>query len=421
MIYNNIIQEYKQEMENVAEKACELKKTFFKVFGPGAAPETVFAPGRVNLIGEHTDNNGGFVLPCALSYGTLALGRKRSDRKIRMYSHNVTHLGILESSLDDLKAYESDHFTGYVKGVIWAAEEAGFVCDTGMDILIWGDVPNGSGLSSSAALEVSVGLLIKTLFSFEEMTQPQIALLSQKAENDFMGMQCGIMDQFISAMGKEGHALLLNTGTLTYEHIPLVLEGAEIVIINSCVKHSLVGSAYNDRRNECETALDRIRKAMQDGTLAFPASGKLPEGLCELTPDEFEDAAAVLKDEILYARAKHAVYENDRAIRAAEALSQGNKELFGTLMKESHASLRDLYEVSCAEMDVLTDIANSKEYVLGARMTGGGFGGCSVNLIKEGYEEQFRKEVGEEYTAKTGKKPLFYACVPGDGARVIKQ
>ena len=406
-------------MENIREKLAELQGKFAEIYG--VSPEaSVFAPGRVNLIGEHTDYNGGFVLPCALSYGTFALGRKRADRKLRMYSDNVTRLGIMEGSLDDLKAYENDHFTGYVKGVIWAAEEAGFVCGSGMDILIWGDVPNGSGLSSSAALEVSIGLLIRTMFSFDKMTQPQIALLSQKAENDFMGMQCGIMDQFISAMGKSGHALLLNTGTLTYEHIPLELGDAEIVIVNSCVKHSLVGSAYNDRRNECEKALALIRQAMQDGVLALPASGKLPEGLCELTAEEFEVAAGVLKDEILFARAKHAVYENDRTIRAAEALSHGNTALFGKLMRESHASLRDLYEVSCEEMDILTDIANEKEYVLGARMTGGGFGGCSVNLIKAGYGKQFRKEVGEAYTAKTGKKPLFYACVPGDGARVIE-
>ena len=407
-------------MENISGKLTELKDRFQAVYGD--RPEaSVFAPGRVNLIGEHTDYNGGFVFPCALSYGTFAIGRKREDRKIRMYSENVSRLGILESSLDDLKAYETDYFTGYIKGVIWAAEKAGFVCGSGMDILIWGDVPNGSGLSSSAALEVSIGLLIKTLFSFDAMTQPQIALLSQKAENDFMGMQCGIMDQFISAMGKDGHALLLNTGTLDYKHIPLEISGAEFVIVNSCVKHSLVGSAYNDRRNECETALRLIREAMQDGRIAMPASGKLPEGLCELTPAEFEAAADVLQDQILYDRAKHAVYENDRTIRAAEALAQGNTELFGKLMQESHASLRDLYEVSCEEMDILTDLANAKDYVLGARMTGGGFGGCSVNLIREGYAEQFRKEVGEAYAAKTGKKPLFYDCVPGDGARVTLQ
>lgn len=405
-------------MENIREKLAELKNKYREIYG-NEAEASVFAPGRVNLIGEHTDYNGGYVFPCALSYGTFALGRKRTDRKIRMYSDNVTRLGIMESSLDDLKAYENDHFTGYVKGVIWAAEEAGFVCSTGMDILIWGDVPNGSGLSSSAALEVSIGLLIKTLFSFDAMTQPQIALLSQKAENDFMGMQCGIMDQFISAMGKDGHALLLNTGTLQYQHIPLEISGAEFVIVNSCVKHSLVGSAYNDRRNECETALRLIRKAMQDGRLAMPASGKLPEGLCELTPAEFEAAADVLQDKILYARAKHAVYENDRTIRAAEALSHGDTAQFGKLMQESHASMRDLYEVSCEEMDILTDIANAKDYVLGARMTGGGFGGCSVNLIKKGYAEQFRKEVGEEYTAKTGKKPLFYAGIPCEGARRV--
>ena len=406
------------DMENIREKLAELKNKYREIYG-NEAEASVFAPGRVNLIGEHTDYNGGYVFPCALSYGTFALGRKRTDRKIRMYSDNVTRLGIMESSLDDLKAYENDHFTGYVKGVIWAAEEAGFVCSTGMDILIWGDVPNGSGLSSSAALEVSIGLLIKTLFSFDAMTQPQIALLSQKAENDFMGMQCGIMDQFISAMGKDGHALLLNTGTLQYQHIPLEISGAEFVIVNSCVKHSLVGSAYNDRRNECETALRLIREAMQDGRIAMPASGKLPEGLCELTPAEFEAAAGVLQDQILYARAKHAVYENDRTIRAAEALSHGDTELFGKLMRESHASMRDLYEVSCEEMDILTDIANAKDYVLGARMTGGGFGGCSVNLIRKGYAEQFRKEVGEEYTAKTGKKPLFYAGIPCEGARRV--
>ena len=272
-----------------------------------------FAPGRVNLIGEHTDYNGGHVFPCALTLGTYGIVRSRSDRKLRFYSANFERLGVIETSLDELVPDPKANWTNYPKGVMWAFEKRGYKLTHGLDILIYGNIPNGSGLSSSASLEVRMGLILKETYGFD-VSMVEIALIGQDSENNFNGCNCGIMDQFASAMGKKDHAIFLDTNTLHYEYAPVVLEDAKIVITNSKVKHSLVDSAYNDRRNECETALKELKTAVKI------------ESLGELTEEEYEAHKDVIKDAVRQKRAKHAVYENQRTIRAVEALKNQDVE-----------------------------------------------------------------------------------------------
>ena len=273
--------------------------------------------------------------------------RKREDRTIRFYSENFSKLGVIETSLDDLVYSEKAGWTNYPKGVMWAMEGRGYKIPTGMDILIYGTIPNGSGLSSSASLEVLTGLMLKDTFGFEDLSMIDLALIGQYSENNFNGCNCGIMDQFASAMGKKDHAIFLDTNTLKYEYAPVVLENAKIVIINSKVKHSLVDSAYNDRRNECETALKELQKVTDIKTLG------------DLTEDGFEQYKDAIKDPVRQKRAKHAVYENQRTIRAVEALRNNDVKLFGQLMNASHESLRHDYEVSCEEIDILVDLAQA--------------------------------------------------------------
>ena len=319
----------------------QLIAKFQELYGEGGEIRTYFAPGRVNLIGEHTDYNGGHVFPCALTMGTWAVVRNREDRKLGFFSLNFEKLGIIETSLDELIPSKNAGWTNYPKGVMWAFEKRGYELTHGMDILIYGNIPNGSGLSSSASLEVLTGLMLKDTFGFEDLSMIDLALIGQYSENNFNGCNCGIMDQFASAMGKKDHAIFLDTNTLKYEYAPVVLENAKIVIINSKVKHSLVDSAYNDRRNECETALKELQKVIDIKTLG------------DLTEDGFEQYKDAIKDPVRQKRAKHAVYENQRTIRAVEALRNNDVKLFGQLMNASHESLRYDYEVSCEEIDIL--------------------------------------------------------------------
>ena len=364
-----------------------------------------FAPGRVNLIGEHTDYNGGHVFPCALTLGTYGIVRSRSDRKLRFYSANFERLGVIETSLDELVPDPKANWTNYPKGVMWAFEKRGYKLNHGLDILIYGNIPNGSGLSSSASLEVLTGVILKDTYGFD-VSMVDIALIGQDSENNFNGCNCGIMDQFASAMGKKDHAIFLDTNTLHYEYAPVVLEDAKIVITNSKVKHSLVDSAYNDRRNECETALKELKTAVKI------------ESLGELTEEEYEAHKDVIKDAVRQKRAKHAVYENQRTIRAVEALKNQDVELFGKLMNASHESLRYDYEVSCKEIDILVDLAQAMPGVLGSRITGGGFGGCTVSIVKNAVDT-FISEIGKTYQEKVGHEAEFYVVDIGDGAGVI--
>ena len=385
---------------------AKLVEKFQELFGAEGDIRTYFAPGRVNLIGEHTDYNGGHVFPCALTLGTYGIARKREDNKLRFYSVNFERLGVIESSLEDLKPYKAAEWTNYPKGVMWAFEERGYKLPNGLDILLYGNIPNGSGLSSSASLEVLTGVILKDMFGFD-VSMTDIALIGQFSENNFNGCNCGIMDQFTSAMGKKDNAIFLDTNTLQYEYAPVVLEDAKIVIINSKVKHSLVDSAYNDRRNECETALKELQEVVAVQTLG------------DLTEEAFEKHKDAIKSEIRQKRARHAVYENQRTIRAVEALKENRIEEFGKLMNESHRSLRDDYEVSCKEIDILVDLAWETEGVIGSRITGGGFGGCTVSIVKNDAVDGFIKNIGEQYLAKVGHEAEFYVVDIGDGARVL--
>ena len=382
----------------------KLMETFQNLFDADGDIRTYFAPGRVNLIGEHTDYNGGHVFPCALTLGTYAVARKRDDRVLRFYSENFASLGVIETSLDDLVPDEKADWTNYPKGVMWTFEKRGYKLPQGMDIAIYGDIPNGSGLSSSASLEVLTGIVLKDMFGFDEITTPEIAQIGQYSENNFNGCNCGIMDQFASAMGKKDNAIFLDTNTLEYEYAPVVLPDAKIVITNSKVKHSLVDSAYNDRRSECETALEELKSEMPIVTLG------------DLTEAEFEAHKDTIKDPVRQLRAKHAVYENQRTIRAVAALKANNIEEFGKLMNESHISLKNDYEVSCEEIDILVDLAWEIPGVIGSRITGGGFGGCTVSIVKNDAVDTFIEKVGNGYKEQTGNTAEFYVVEVGDGA-----
>lgn len=377
---------------------------FAELFGDSEGARFYFSPGRVNLIGEHTDYNGGHVFPCALTLGTYGAARKREDNKIHFYSMNLDSFGVVEASLDDLTNKKEYNWANYPLGVVWAFKEKGHTITSGFDMVIWGNIPNGSGLSSSASLEVLTGVILTDLFEIKDLSMTDLALLGQYSENNFNGCNCGIMDQFAVAMGKKDHAIFLNTSDLSYEYAPCVLDGAKIVITNSKVKHSLVDSAYNDRRNECAAAL----KALQS-ELDIQALG-------DLTPEEFEAHKSLIKDEIQLQRAKHAVYENQRTIDAVTALKAGDIERFGKLMNQSHISLRDDYDVSCEEIDILVDLAWKIPGVLGSRITGGGFGGCTVSIVKDESIDTFIETIGKTYLEKVGHEAEFYTVDIGDGA-----
>ena len=377
---------------------------FAELFGDSEGARFYFSPGRVNLIGEHTDYNGGHVFPCALTLGTYGAARKREDNKIHLYSMNLDSFGVVEASLDDLTNKKEYNWANYPLGIVWAFKEKGHTITSGFDMVIWGNIPNGSGLSSSASLEVLTGVILTDLFEIKDLSMTDLALIGQYSENNFNGCNCGIMDQFAVAMGKKDHAIFLDTSDLSYEYAPCFLDGAKIVITNSKVKHSLVDSAYNDRRNECAAAL----KALQS-ELDIQALG-------DLTPEEFEAHKSLIKDEIQLQRAKHAVYENQRTIDAVTALKAGDIERFGKLMNQSHISLRDDYDVSCEEIDILVDLAWKIPGVLGSRITGGGFGGCTVSIVKNESIDTFIETIGKTYLEKVGHEAEFYTVDIGDGA-----
>ncbi len=381
-------------------------KKFEEVFGDLEGVKIFFAPGRVNLIGEHTDYNGGHVFPCALTIGTYGAARVRSDRKLRFYSMNFEHLGVIESSLDGLRPEKEADWTNYPKGVMWAFEERGLQIPYGIDLLLNGNIPNGSGLSSSASVEVLTGYILKEFFGFEVSNQ-DLALIGQFSENRFNGVNCGIMDQFAIAMGKSGHAIFLDTADLSYTYAPVKLEGAKIVIACSNKKRGLGDSKYNERRSECESALAELQKAVDI------------KGLGDLTEEQFEEYKSAIKDPVRVKRAKHAVYENQRTIKAVEALQANDIARFGELMNASHVSLRDDYEVTGIELDTLVEEAWKIPGVIGSRMTGAGFGGCTVSLVKDEAINTFKEKVGEAYLAKIGYSADFYVVEIGGGPTVL--
>ena len=381
--------------ENVLEKFKEL-------FGGEGEIGVYFAPGRVNMIVEHTDYNGGHVFPCALTIGTYGVARKREDKKLRFYSMNFEQLGIIESSVEDLKPEKEADWTNYPKGVMWAFGEKGMKVTQGMDIVLFGNIPNGSGLSSSASVEVLTGFILRDMFGFD-VTNQDLALIGQYSENKFNGVNCGIMDQFAIAMGKKGNAIFLDTATLQYEYAPIELADAKIVISCSNKKRGLGDSKYNERRSECERALAELKEVVKI------------ESLGDLTEEQFEQYKDAIKEEVCKKRAKHAVYENQRTIHAVRALKENNVALFGKLMNESHVSLRDDYEVTGIELDTLVEEAWKIDGVIGARMTGAGFGGCTVSIVKDAAVETFIREVGAAYEKKIGYAADFYVVEIGDG------
>lgn len=382
-----------------------LKSDFIELFKKDSE-DVFFSPGRVNLIGEHTDYNGGNVFPCALTIGTYALVTKRTDKKVLVNSLNFKELGIIEFSLDNM-VYEKGHdWANYPKGVIKTFENHGYNIPTGFEILFYGTIPNGSGLSSSASLEVLMGTILNEAFNLN-IDMIDIVKMCQEAENKFIGVNCGIMDQFAIGMGKEGSAILLDCNTLKYSYSKLNMIGYKIVIGNTNKKRGLADSKYNERRSECEDALAKIQTV------------KNITALGELTEEEFEEVKACIGDPIKTKRAKHAVYENQRTLKAVKALEEKNLELFGKLMNASHVSLRDDYEVTGIELDTLVELAWETEGVIGARMTGAGFGGCTVNIVKDEYIDNFKETLTVKYKEKIGYEPSFYVVSISDGTRKL--
>ncbi|MFC2442897.1 MAG: galactokinase [Capnocytophaga ochracea] len=382
-----------------------LEQKFQEVFG-APAEKQFFAPGRVNLIGEHTDYNGGNVFPCAIDKGTYGLVKKRNDRKFRMYSENFADLGVMEFTLDELTNDKKHDWANYPKGVIKMFLEAGQKIDSGFDILFSGNIPNGAGLSSSASIEMLTAIVLKDLFHLS-IDSVEMAQLGKKTENLFIGVNSGIMDQFAVAMGKKDHAILLDCNTLKYAYVPVVLKDEVIVIANTNKRRGLADSKYNERRAECDEALAELQT-------------KLPiKALGELSIEQFEANKDLIKSPVRQKRAKHAVYENQRTLKAQKELSAGNLAEFGKLMNQSHISLRDDYEVTGVELDTLAALAWEQPGVVGSRMTGAGFGGCTVSIVKKDKVDDFIKNVGEAYKNKIGYAADFYIASVSDGAKKL--
>jgi len=387
---------------------AELKQEFAKVFKNQTSPRVFASPGRVNLIGEHTDYNGGHVFPCALSFNTYAVIAPRTDSKVRLYSVNFDKLGIVETDLPHIHYDKKQNWANYPLGVLAVLLKREYAISHGFDMLFWGDIPRGAGLSSSASIELVTATALNTVFDLR-IPMFELTKIGQEAENKFVGMNCGIMDQFASGMGKQNHAILLDCNTLHYQYAPLKLDGVSILLCNTNKPHNLIESKYNERRAQSEQALADLQKELKINALG------------ELTEEEFDKNAHLVADPICRKRAKHAVYENQRTLRAVKALQANDLEAFGKLMNASHVSLRDDYEVTGKELDAMAEAAWKQSGVIGARMTGGGFGGCVVALVKNDAIENFKKNVAALYTAATTYRPDFYIAQAGDGAREIKE
>jgi galactokinase len=384
----------------------KLTTTFKEIFD--AQPEQAFfAPGRINLIGEHTDYNGGHVFPCAITYGTYAVAKKREDNLVRLYSVNFPDKEIMEFELTQLEYDKQHNWANYPKGMIRYIKEAGFSIPSGFECVIEGNIPNGAGLSSSASIELLTAVLLDGLF---KLAIPRLDMIKigKRVENEFIGVNSGIMDQFAIGMGKEDAGILLDCQTLNYQYAPIQLEGHKILIMNTNKRRELADSKYNERRGECEAALSQLQQ-------------KLPiEALGQLTEEKFDENQSLIANETVRKRAKHAVYENVRTLKALEALKAGNLEAFGQLMNQSHISLRDDYEVTGMELDSLVEASWNQPGVIGARMTGAGFGGCAIAIVENEQVESFIAKVGAEYQEKIGYPADFYVASIGDGAKEIQ-
>lgn len=383
----------------------QLQQIFAEKFGEKGTG-SYFAPGRINLIGEHTDYNGGYVFPASITIGTYGVARKRADKQIRLYSENFPEKGIITFSLDDLEYRKEDDWTNYPKGVIRYLKAAGHAIDSGIEIAFYGNIPNGAGLSSSASIELLTGVILDDLFGLA-IERLELVLTGKKVENEFIGVNSGIMDQFAIGMGKKDHALLLDTNTLAYDLVPAEFGDYVVAIMNTNKRRELADSKYNERRGECEEALKRLQTKLKIQSLG------------ELDEATFFAHTSLIEDPTLIKRAKHAVTENQRTLKAKAALEAGDLESFGHLLDASHASLRDDYEVTGIELDTLVAAAQEQPAVLGARMTGAGFGGCAIALVKKSEWEAFATAVKESYREKIGYETDIYQASIDDGARKL--
>ena len=385
----------------------QLVDKFLEIYGEGDGVGVYFAPGRVNLIGEHTDYNGGHVFPCALTVGTYAAARLREDTELHLYSLNYPESGMIRCSLQDLAYRQKDGWGNYPKGVVQTFMSKNCRIGQGLDILYYGDIPKGLGIGSSASIEVVTGLILTELMGLEDITMIDIALFSQLAENEYIGMSCGIMDPFTIAVGKKDHAIFLDTSDLTYMYAPLALAHEKIIITNSRKSRSAVDERYHERRIQCEQALKELQTVIAIRDLG------------ELTAEVFEKVQEMIGSPVRLRRARHAVTENQRTIQAVEALKRGDIFEFGQLMNASHLSLKEDYEVSCEELDILVEEAWDIDGVLGSRMMGAGFGGCTVSIVENSAVNEFIRKVGENYEQRTGLHAEFYVVETGNGASVL--
>lgn len=388
-------------------KKQEMEQLFISKFGESSETLRIFnAPGRVNLIGEHIDYNGGYVLPAALEFGTTLAVRKRTDRKVTFASMNLPFQ--TEIALEDLGKQKTGEWIDYPIGVIVELQKLGAPLTSGYDLLFHGEIPNGAGLSSSASIEVVTAFALLTMEG-KATDKVEIARLSQRAENQYVGVNSGIMDQFAVSNGAKDHAILLMCDTLEYKLVPFRTGAYKIVIGNTNKRRGLVDSKYNERREQCDAAL-RILQQREQGL----------EYLAHLKPEQLTQWQGDFQDEVLLKRATHVVEENARVLKSVEALQAGDLHAFGELMNASHDSLRDLYEVSCLELDVMVEEARKIDGTLGARMTGAGFGGCTVSLVHENDVDAFVSQVGQAYKERTGLEGEFYVCGVGEGVHEMK-
>ena len=385
--------------------AEQIRADFAKVFGV-EADHTFFSPGRINLIGEHTDYNGGHVFPAAISLGTYGAVRKRDDQLLRFFSGNFEEKGIIEVPLENLRFEPEHNWTNYPKGVLHFLQEAGHTIDRGMDVYVYGNIPNGSGLSSSASLELLTGVIAEKLFDLQ-LERLDLVKIGKLTENEFIGVNSGIMDQFAIGMGADQRAIYLDTNTLEYDLVPLDLKDNVVVIMNTNKRRELADSKYNERRAECEKAVEELNRKLSISTLG------------ELDEWSFDEYSYLIEDENRIKRACHAVLENQRTLQARAALQAGDLEKFGRLMNASHVSLEHDYEVTGLELDTLVHTAWEQEGVLGARMTGAGFGGCAIALVHKDAVDTFKENVGRKYQEIVGYAPSFYIAEVAGGSRVL--
>ena len=373
----------------------ELNTKFAEIFGPRETTQ-YFSPGRINLIGEHTDYNGGHVFPASITYGTYGVAAPREDKKVLVYSTNFDDIGVISFDIDHLEYDKKDNWANYVKGMVLKLKE-GHTIDHGFELLVEGTIPNGAGLSSSASLELLVGVMLEDLFDLKT-DRLELVQTGKKVENEFIGVNSGIMDQFAIGFGDVDQAILLDTNTLKYEMVPVKLDGYAVVIMNTNKRRELADSKYNERRSECEEALARLQRNLDIQSLG------------ELDVATFEANSSLIADDTLTRRARHAVTENQRTLEAKAELEKGNLAAFGKLLNASHHSLRYDYEVTGIELDTLVDTAQAQEGVLGARMTGAGFGGCAIALVKEENIATFKNNVYDVYLKIVGYAPDFYVA-----------